>query len=413
MSRWVELPVNAIAICLVVVIANLGNTIVAPVLPSIRDYFGSSAADVALMVSGFGFGRLAMDLPAGALTSRISPSKMFAAGILLSGGASALAALSSTLQQLIFFRTIMGIGSAIMTTVALVVLVNSAKPNQRGTVLAFYTSSMLIGGALSPTIGGYLATLFSWRAVFIFCALTPLISFPLNLAVTGHATNKHDSSPTHAKKALEQAASTSRPADSGTAGANWPALVTIFVSSFLVFFNRQGMQSALLPLYAASELGLDAVNIGNVLSSRAIFTSIVTLPAGALADRIGRKRLLIPGMLFGVVGNLYLLTGESIWIFTASTFLISMTIVGNNMLSALIADLVPEQWLGRGMGMFRFTCDLGTVLGPFILGLIVDRSGFGAASTLAAGMIMLGVVACALLVPRHTTPKPSRQTKGV
>ncbi len=114
-------------------------------------------------------------------------------------------------------------------------------------------------------------------------------------------------------------------------------------------------------------------------------------------------------LLLGVAGNLYLLTGESIWIFTISTFLISMAIVANNMLSALIADLVPDRSLGRGMGMYRFTCDLGTVFGPFILGLIVDRSGFGAASTLAAGMIMVGVIACAILIPRSTTQKPTEQ----
>lgn len=137
LSRWVGLPFSAIAISIVVVIANLGNTIVAPVLPSIRDYFGSSAADTALMVSGFGFGRLAMDLPAGFLTGRISPSKMFA-------------------------------------------------------------------------VGGYLATLFSWRAVFIFCALTPLVSFPLNLFITDHATAKQDSDPSETGPAHGRAVSTPR-----------------------------------------------------------------------------------------------------------------------------------------------------------------------------------------------------------
>lgn len=363
------------------------------------------------MVSGFGFGRLAMDLPAGFLTGRVSPSKMFAVGILLSGGASALAAFSTSLQQLILFRTAMGVGSAIMTTVAMVVLVNAARPNQRGTVLAFYTSAMLFGSAISPTIGGYLATLFSWRAVFIFCALTPLVSFPLNLLITGRATNKRDSGPVHTEPTLDRTASSPQPTGGGAARANWPALVTIFSCTFLAFFNRQGMQSALLPLYGGSVLGMDAANIGNVLSSRAIFTSIVALPAGALADRIGRKQLLIPSLLLAVAGNLYLITGDSVLIFTISTFLISMSVVANNMLSALVADLVPERLLGRGMGMYRFTCDLGTVLGPFALGLIVDRSGFGAASSLAASITMLGVIACTLLIPRRTNPKAAPQTE--
>ena len=43
------------AVVITVVIANLGNNIISPLMPDLKDYFGSSAAEVALVVSGFGF----------------------------------------------------------------------------------------------------------------------------------------------------------------------------------------------------------------------------------------------------------------------------------------------------------------------------------------------------------------------
>lgn len=116
------------AVVITVVIANLGNNIISPLMPDLKNYFGSSAAEVALVVSGFGFGRLAMDIPAGLLTDRIGPTRLFTAGILVSGIASALASTSTSLEQLIFFRTAMGVGSSIMSTVALVLLARIAPP---------------------------------------------------------------------------------------------------------------------------------------------------------------------------------------------------------------------------------------------------------------------------------------------
>ena len=118
------------AVVLTVVIANLGNNIVAPLMPALKEHFGS-AAQIALVASGFGLGRLVMDLPAGVLIDRVSPTRMFTAGILLSGAAAAMAAFSTTLEQLIFFRTAMGFGSAIMSTVALTLLARIAPPGHQ------------------------------------------------------------------------------------------------------------------------------------------------------------------------------------------------------------------------------------------------------------------------------------------
>ncbi len=46
------LSIGVFATILTVVIANLGNNIIAPVMPTLRDYFGSSVAEVGLVASG-------------------------------------------------------------------------------------------------------------------------------------------------------------------------------------------------------------------------------------------------------------------------------------------------------------------------------------------------------------------------
>ncbi len=398
-------------IVITVVIANLGNNIVAPLMPALKAQFGSSAAQVALVASGFGFGRLAMDLPAGFLTDRIGPTRLFTAGILISGAAAALAASSQGLEQLIFFRTIMGLGSAIMSTVALVLLARIAPPGQRGTVLGFYMSAMLFGQAISPAIGGYLGTLFDWRAAFVFCALTPFISFPLNLLVTSKTDVVQSSESRQGHGAREGASKSARSAGAaGTAVPNWPALATAYFATFANFFNRHGMRASILPLYAGMVLGLDPGAIGLILTIGSVTTIVINLPSGVLADRIGKKRLLVPGLLTLCFGNLFLFTGDTTMIFTVAVVLISMGVLSNSMLSALVADLVPEPLVGRGMGMYRFTADLGVVMGPLALGVIVDNYSFAAAELVGAFVVLLGVIATIVFIPGRTGPEPVERT---
>jgi predicted MFS family arabinose efflux permease len=107
-------------------------------------------------------------------------------------------------------------------------------------------------------------------------------------------------------------------------------------------------------------------------------------------------------MLTLCFGNLALLAGDSQLVFTLSTVLISMGVLANSMQSGLVADLVPERLVGRGMGMYRFTADLGVVIGPLILGVLLDRFGFLAASVAGAIVVLSGVVAITALVPRKT-----------
>jgi MFS family permease len=405
------LSAGVAAVVLTVVIANLGNNIVSPLMPAIKEHFGSTAGQVSLMASGFGLGRLVMDLPAGVLIDRVGPTRLFTIGILLSGAAAALAALSASLEQLIAFRTAMGFGSAIMSTVALTLLARIAPPDQRGAVLGFYTSAMLFGQAISPTIGGYLGTIFDWRAAFVFCALTPFVSFPMNLLVTSKTDAVQASH--SADEGRSEGASPARRAqvDPATPGVpNWPALATVYLGTFVNFFDRHGMRNSLLPLYAGMVLGLDPGFIGAVLTTGSVITILINIPSGTLSDRIGKKLLLIPGLLTLVIGNLCVLLGDtSTPVFVVATVLISMGVLSNSMLTALVADLVPERLAGQGMGMYRFTSDLGAVLGPMALGLIVDNSGFSVALVAGACVVLLGVTAVLVFIPRRIAPAPADQ----
>jgi MFS family permease len=387
---------SALAIIATVAVANFGNNIVAPIVPSIRAEFGASAVQVGMVVSGFAFGRLAMDLPAGYLADRISVTRMFTLGILISAAAACLAWASSDLQQLVIFRTLMGFGSAIMSTVALVMLTSITPSDQRGTVLAYYTSALLMGQAIAPAVGGYLANVFHWRAAFLFCAFTPLVSLPLTAVVASKLDGIRGAHRSHRSSRHEgPSAGVGLSADQ----ADWRALAAVYFTTFVNFLNRQGMRQTVLPLYGGLVLAMDPGAIGTVLTLCAVTTIVLTLPAGAVADRVGRKTLLIPGLAFLVLGNLMIIPMGSAYFFYASVLFVSMGVVANSMQSGLVADLLPERLVGKGMGVYRFSGDLGMVVGPVVLGTLLDIADFRVAVSAGAVAVLAGILAALLFVP--------------
>lgn len=267
-------------------------------------------------------------------------------------------------------------------------------------------SGMLFGQAISPTIGGYLATQFDWRAAFIFLALTPLISFPLNLITMAKTPSVQDAESSERISDRRSQLVSKQSPKSDVAETDWAALVAVYLGNFVNFFNRHGMRSSLLPLYAGMVLGMDSASIGAILTIGSVFTIIINIPSGIAADKVGKKVLLLPGLLTLCVGNALLLSGNERLLFIVSTVFISMGVLSNSMLSGLVADLVPDHLVGKGMGVYRFTADLGVVTGPFVLGLVMDSYGFDSALIAGMAVVLTGVVSAIVFIPRDTSRAP-------
>lgn len=80
--------------------------------------------------------------------------------------ASGLAGAAQTLNQLIIFRILQGLGGGAMQPVAMAVLLESFPPAKRGLAIAFYGVGVVVAPILGPIIGGYLTDNYSWRWSF-------------------------------------------------------------------------------------------------------------------------------------------------------------------------------------------------------------------------------------------------------
>jgi MFS family permease len=146
-------------------------------------------------------------------------------------------------------------------------------------------------------------------------------------------------------------------------------------------------------LFASDELGLSTAGIGGLFSLAVAAEFIVLFPAGAWADKYGRKAVMVPGLAGLTICLAVMGFSTSVWMLAALLVLLSFTggFAGVPP-AAMLSDVVPEEHSGRGIGAFRFFGDLGFFLGPLIAGWTSKSFGFETAFIVAAIPSALGLL---------------------
>ncbi|MGN7478458.1 MFS transporter [Solibacillus silvestris] len=148
----------------------------------------------------------------------------------------------------------------------------------------------------------------------------------------------------------------------------WIAFLPPFVYGFL-----ESSLNALFPVYALrKEFDLAFVSI--ILACFSIGAILMQFPLGALGDKIGRRKVIISGLL---VGSAFFLTGsffEHSELFVAAVFLCAGMCVGSMFSLGItyMTDLTPKELLPTGNLLCGIFFSLGSLTGPFLGGVYLE-----------------------------------------
>lgn len=162
-NRWWALA--ALVICLLTL--GLDGTILNVALPTLATELGADTGGLQWIVDAYILVFAGLLLPMGVLGDRIGRKRLLLIGLGFFLVASLGAAYVTGTGQLIAARAVMGLGSAIMTPVAMAVLPVIFEPAQRPRAIAISAAAMGVGVPLGPIVGGYLLDHFWWGAVFL------------------------------------------------------------------------------------------------------------------------------------------------------------------------------------------------------------------------------------------------------
>jgi MFS family permease len=158
---------------------------------------------------------------------------------------------------------------------------------------------------------------------------------------------------------------------------------------------NDGMAWGLLPLFYASH-GLAIAEIGVLVATYPAIWGLGQIGTGALSDRIGRKGLIVGGMLLqaGAIGLIAMGSTFAVWLLAAALLGLGTAMVYPSLLAA-VADVATPSWRGAAIGVYRLWRDLGFAAGAIVAGVVADRAGMpfaiGAigALTAASGLVVL------------------------
>jgi MFS transporter, DHA1 family, multidrug resistance protein len=167
-----------------------------------------------------------------------------------------------------------------------------------------------------------------------------------------------------------------------------PVLTRFCIAGFVAYCSYAICRIPLLPLFAR-DLGAEPSVIGFVMGASTLTGVLVKLPAGALSDLFGRRRLLLAGaVVFATLPFAYLAI-STLGALIALRFVHgSATAIFGPVVSASLSDIAPPSRRGAWLSTYATAQGAGQALGPILAGYLIAAGRFDLAF-LAAGIIGL------------------------
>ncbi|WP_438319086.1 DHA2 family efflux MFS transporter permease subunit [Streptomyces sp. HUAS TT3] len=164
--------------------AALDNLVVTTALPAIREELGGGLEELEWTVNAYTLAFAVLLMFGAALGDRFGRRRLFMSGLAVFTGASAAAALSPGIDELIAARAVQGVGAAVMMPLTLTLLTAAVPAARRGTALGIFGAVSGLAVASGPLIGGTLTEHASWQWIFwlnvpVGLALIPLARLKL------------------------------------------------------------------------------------------------------------------------------------------------------------------------------------------------------------------------------------------
>ena len=145
-------------------------------LPAVEKSFSLSAIQLSWVITSYLLATAMFLLPVGKWGDITSNTKLFKTGLVIFTAASILCAFAPNGTWLIAARFLQGVGSAFSNTTGNAILVAGFPPKNRGQVIGISVSSVYVGLALGPFIGGIIVQQFGWQTLFYIAVILGIIS---------------------------------------------------------------------------------------------------------------------------------------------------------------------------------------------------------------------------------------------
>jgi MFS transporter, ACS family, D-galactonate transporter len=358
------------------------QTMFAVVLPSITQGLGLNEIQTGYLQSARQLTSGTMNLPAGILADSFARFRalILASALLFMGTGYFCFAAAPGLGLAVVGAALIGLGTAAWHPPAMGAL-SARFPERRATALSIHGMGATVSDTLTPLAVGALLVVVFWRD-FLHAQL---------LAGSAAAVLVWLGLARQFAQPAARPSGRSLVGDVGTILVN-PTFLAVSFADGLMAMARQVILT-FFPLYIQIGLGRGAFELGVYVALLHGMGTVSQPVLGILADRIGRKAVLVPSFL--LLTGFYLLLGRVApgWPLGALVLVIGMffyTLV--NITSAAILDVAGARMQASATGLSTALTQLIVLPSPILAGWLVQRFGYGAAFYLASGFMVVGAL---------------------
>ncbi|MBI5952525.1 MAG: MFS transporter [Chloroflexi bacterium] len=175
----------------------------------------------------------------------------------------------------------------------------------------------------------------------------------------------------------------------------------LFVAIALMLWGiGEGMFFNFVPIRLETEFLLSKQQVGFALGAFGFFMAITHIPGGHLADRIGRRPLLITAWLLGVVSTLMMGLAKSLPFYLVGLFLYGVTAFVASPLSSYVTAARGKWEVGTALSLTTATYSLGMALGPVSGGWIAEHYEMKTSYLVAFGIFVVSSLFIVLVQPQ-------------
>lgn len=374
-------------IAAITVTGVMGNTLISPAIPDIRDDFGLSNAAAGVLVAAAALPGVFLAPLIGVLADRFGRREIVVPCLVTFGLAGGLAAFAPSFATLLACRLVQGAGAAGLVNLAVVIIGDNWDGIERTRMIGRNSAALLSSIVVLPPIGGLLAEHWGWRATFT-AYWVALVTAAAVLWWVPRTTRGDTRMSDQLRATVPYLRSR--------------AVLGPVTIAFIAFTLIFGLFLTVMPVYLDDRFGVSAGWRGVVLALPAVTSTLGSLSVARLASRFGLRRTLTVACSLWVAGFAVIAGVPVLFVLCVAVLVYGF---GEGLLIPTLQDAVasaaPASSRGATVALFVAFARAGQSTGPLLSGL--GMTTIGARGTFAVGVGIAAAMTAAQ--PFLLTPK--------
>lgn len=369
--------------------------VITPLLPAIERDFHTSAGTAGLAATTYIAAYALFQLCYGPFGDRLGKVRVIRAALVVFAVGTGLCAAMPGLGSLLAMRAVTGVAAAAVVPMSLAYLGDTIALEKRQRAITIFLSWIVAGSAGSQVLGGLLAQVASWRAVFVIFAAVAAVPALLFQRVAADAPVLDAEGRSHVARYREVVSSAGR------------FYAVCIVEGFL-FWGA----SAYLGAQLVDENGATYVEAGLLLGLMGL-ASVLTARSQGRRTGVGRERRRFGAGTLAYAAGTALVAGLgaaggwwALW-FAAAAVVLGVGVTSAHATLQTTATEVAPHARATATSLFSFSLQVGAAAGSALSGVVVDGPGYAwmwaGCAVLTAALGLVGPLA----LPRRTPPTPA------